>query len=838
MMSRGTSPARSVTATALMALAVLGGCTKHPQLPYVANQRPVLQLTRAPYNTSTRFSYSYLMDWTGYDPDGRIVYYLYAVDPPHRTAADPHPDTAWVQTSRQELTVNFTASQPDSSQFPRHRGASDIHVFVLKAIDNGGLQSAPVVRAFFTYTIAPTCAIVSPPPRDAQVTYVSPTVRITWTGTDEDGIFDSKKPVKYKYILLNGSSSGVLVSTAASDPDSVRRYYAPLNWAGWDSTGADTAWARFTNLVPGERYMFCVVSFDEAGAYSPIFNMATNMFYMQVTYAAQSGPALIMYNDFFYYEYLHGTFSLLPQYHVPIEVPAGQPVIINWTWNPCRSSGAVPGQKPPCDTGVEVESFQWALDIDDVFDNAPRNPERTDLKHWSAPDPNATSATVGPFSGSQLHTFYIKAEDSNGLQSLGIIDMTIVQSSLTTPLGIVNDFRLTTDQFNPVTGCPTTQSNSSGWPIESELDTFLYAHGGASWGPPQCANGAVTRPGVFAGYDYETLGTRTGASAVRLPLGKIGKYAHLVWITDDKGAQFTMKTAGPRQTTALHYMCSRNQANSVAAYVRQGGEVWFLGGGVVYASTIDFNNTNNDTSDPRGVVGMTFSNSLGELVPGRMAYDLCHWQSEIKLVTPATPTLVRFLGRMDLTRTSSSLNNPYDYDQYLKFPPMLRLKSPALGDVLPPRCASNPGGFYQDKIPLEYLSLSNRIVEDIDPSPFVDNEQSTLDTLYYGRASSMVSPMYNRYNVLMTRYWGPGTPRPVIFTGFNIWTLTFADCRGIVDGVLNGLWSLPLDQGRRNPQAQMRPASPARAWAPPAATPAARARNGPGAVATARPADR
>jgi len=219
-------------------------------------------------------------------------------------------------------------------------------------------------------------------------------------------------------------------------------------------------------------------------------------------------------------------------------------------------------------------------------------------------------------------------------------------------------------------------------------------------------------------------------------------------------------------------------------------------------------------------------------------YDLCRWQSEIKIFVPTSPAMTRFLGRMDSTRSNSS-RNADDYVQYQRFPPTLRLKSLVLGDSLPPQRADSPGNFYQTRFALEYMSYENRIIEDIDPSPFVDNEQSTLDTIYYARASGMLAPQFNSYDVIMTRYWGPGTKEPVIFSGFNIWNLTFGDCRGIVDGVLNGLWRLPLDLSRRSPPARMRPVlAPTRAWSPPAPAPAGRARSGTGAVAATGPPGR
>src|SRR5262245_4639051 len=100
------------------------------------NQRPVLELTRAPHNESTRFEYSYRMNWLAYDPDGRVDHFLYAVDPPSPTPLVERPETTWVRTTRSEQVVNFTATTPDNS-IPRTFGASDFHTFVVKAIDNG-----------------------------------------------------------------------------------------------------------------------------------------------------------------------------------------------------------------------------------------------------------------------------------------------------------------------------------------------------------------------------------------------------------------------------------------------------------------------------------------------------------------------------------------------------------------------------------------------------------------------------------------------------------------------------------------------------------------------------
>ena len=108
-------------------LAALSGCSGSKKLTSPkANERPIIELTRAPYNESTRFEYSYRMNWLGYDPDGRVAYYLYAIDPPSPTAQNPEPETTWVQTDKSERLINFSATQLDSSRV-NVDGASDFH---------------------------------------------------------------------------------------------------------------------------------------------------------------------------------------------------------------------------------------------------------------------------------------------------------------------------------------------------------------------------------------------------------------------------------------------------------------------------------------------------------------------------------------------------------------------------------------------------------------------------------------------------------------------------------------------------------------------------------------
>ena len=90
-------PCAALGAASLGALALMGCSTplRHLLLP---NQPPTVRLTAAPIDTTGRYFYSYILDWVGFDPDGRVDHYLYAVDPPDSAGRD----TAWVVTRSNE----------------------------------------------------------------------------------------------------------------------------------------------------------------------------------------------------------------------------------------------------------------------------------------------------------------------------------------------------------------------------------------------------------------------------------------------------------------------------------------------------------------------------------------------------------------------------------------------------------------------------------------------------------------------------------------------------------------------------------------------------------------
>jgi hypothetical protein len=192
------------SAAALLVLASLniGGCSSK-DLPgvLVANQRPTVELTNAPAtpDSARPYFYAYKVNWSGNDPDGRIAYYEYAVDPPHVVVYDTslcnNGDSCWVRTEKNEETVFFRASQPDTIIGNRPPTASDPHVFVIRAVDDYQNASPRRNRASGPTRSRHRGHPNSMPNRSsAQVT---PSVRIEWEGSDVDGQFSQKPSYKY-----------------------------------------------------------------------------------------------------------------------------------------------------------------------------------------------------------------------------------------------------------------------------------------------------------------------------------------------------------------------------------------------------------------------------------------------------------------------------------------------------------------------------------------------------------------------------------------------------------------------------------------------------------------
>jgi len=818
--ARAPRPVRPFLARlGLVAVLLAAGCSAPLSKQLVENQRPTVRLTYAPVDTSHAEFYVYRMYWVGFDPDGRVVHFEYCVDPPGGAGAD----TQWVKTGENSLSFTFSATQPESlgSAQPLSR---DFHVFVIRAVDNRGLYSEPVARAFYSFGVAPVVRIDNPAPSRLIHPTVAPAVRISWTGTDfvDANGYVTEKPLYYRFKIFKRDADPRWVSWTVQ-PDSMRATFAP-GFAGWDSTGPDSNFVQYTNLVPNSEYLFVVVAFGRSGAYSPVWSFDSNMLQMSVGFAAQLGPVITLYNSFFTYTYPSGGFPspLDPSWAVQLQVPSGEPLTFYWSASP-----------PP---GSMMRRYRWVLDLVNLDDETERT-SQNDWYHWS-PWSLTTSATVGPFSGAggdtgEVHNFYVEAEDINGLVSLGWVQFRVIRPTWERNLLIVNDTRFSVDQLSrvqPPGRADSLMAPSGAWPPRAELDTFLFARGGVRWQmtpwPTQ------SQPGLFQGYTYDTLGTRYGRENPTVPLSVLGQYRHIVWLTDAGGSRLDdAPTSATLPMTTLRYMSMRNRQNTLATWVNQGGELWALGGGFGNATNVYWNATANDLNGVRTYTSLTTAISpVADLVPGRFMFDLAHWRSEFRVFT----AFLRF-ARFDQRDPTSSLPTAWKGraltdPRYLALPELLQARTPATDPLPPFRTSSdyyiNNPSYSSIGVGIEYLAYENIIheFEQVTPDSLV--ERSALDTLFlaYGPAyPKQLLQAGSGVNGLMTYYHGAenGT---LMFFGTSIWDHRRTQCQAMVDFVLGGMWGMTKSAAIAPPSAarMQRPtiatAGTAKAGAIPAST--------------------
>ena len=284
--------------------------------------------------------------------------------------------------------------------------------------DRAATITAPRADAILGGNQPPVVTITHPVPTPLFVPAVPPSVQITWQGHDPDGV-STQEPVQYRYRLFTARNPDVpqisdFIAFAILHPDSVVALYGP-QFASWDAVDGTTTSVQYTNLVPGTQYLFMITAFDEAGEFDRVFTLNTNMLRMNVTFEGAMGPRLTMYNQAFNYTYPAGGYHNDAAHTVPLEWPAGQPVTVNWFAEPI--------------SGADIRWYRWALDMPDLSDETPRVTENTELYRWSQRSLTTTSATFGPFTPPprrlQTHLLYIEVEDTNGLRSLGIVNLTI-----------------------------------------------------------------------------------------------------------------------------------------------------------------------------------------------------------------------------------------------------------------------------------------------------------------------------------------------------------------------------------------------------------------------------
>lgn len=736
MRSRAVFVRRGWTACLVAALApAIAGCGSPRFLgALLPNQRPTVAISQAPPVRSDPSTYLCEISWTGLDPDGRIVGFRYALDPPAAALAD----TPWVDTQANRKVFSFSADSADGA------GGRRLHTFVVVAVDDAGARSVPAHFSFDATTIAPTLLILSPPPSALLSRRTSPAFRITWSGFDADGR-DARLPAQYRWRLFNDSSTPQM-DAVRTNPDTLRSLYAP-RFADWDSLGGGATSLVLRDLNPGQRYLFAIVAIDEAGAWSPVLSLYENLLQFTVEAASTSGPRVTFYTDLLTYEFASGGIVLEAETWPRADFAAGSPVVVRW-------DAVSPG-------GAAVRAARWAVDIASVDDETPRANEDTDVHHWSRWSVGRTIAIPNldppPGPGWASYRFYLEVEDETGQLTLVGMHLTVVRPAFARDLLVVDDTFMRVDRLGSG-GCVLPPAQV--WPTAAELDTFLFAVGNAPW---KCyPAGTTSSPGLFAGYDFDTLGTHV-LHPYDFSLSLLGRYRNILWMVDGESAveneQIFNTTVEPMPM--LRHLSTPGVPNPLVVWMQQGGRLWLMGGGAAYASLRDFSLLGH----PNNV----FSSTNGELSPGRFMSSHAHWRSEATTYRSA-----------QARRSARAVGGWPGAPDYSALPATLLPKS-ASTDPLPP--LRTAGQFYSSLFYSEYLTRPNTILERV-PGSFPDSFASALDTLYetVGGQSGTGYP-------IMTVYHGTEKSQ-VVFSGFPLWYFRRAQGIELTDFVLQRLWGM------------------------------------------------
>ena len=737
----------------LLFVALVFGCGRRG-LMLAPNQPPTLELTSGPIDTSASkpVSWSVAIAWDARDADGTIDHVSYAVDPPSPRQLAAGAETVWVSTKANSVVVRFRATTLDS--LAPVTTASDFHVFVARAWDNSGGASEPVLRAFYAYTVAPTARIEHPPADPFQAYPVPLSFNVEFSGDDPDGI-GSREPSAFLLRLISDLSP--MFNVLAADPDSLRREAAATGWRGWSTLAGDQTRFSLRDMPEGTRWVMALAAVDGAGAITPLFSFDRNL--LQFVVSASYGPRLHVQGPGLDYTYADGSESTDSTRWLTVSQPVGTRATYSWS-----ATAAARGT---------IAGYRWVLDPDTLEAETPRSDESNDIGHWSRWSPFTTFTGPLPPWAVGEHFLYIQAEDDLGGRSLGVVRVQTFNVGFERPLLVVDDTRLELDRL-ATGGC--LASYTKPWPSASELDTLLYAVGGVPWRCAVNPPGALSPPGLLAGLNADTVGTRVSVTEMigNVPLSLLTRYAHVLWITDFEGARGD-GTLATLTLTMMRWMSRAQNLQPLEDYSRLGGHVWVVGGGAALASLLDFDQKSNNSSS-----NVVFAAGV-DLSLRSFVASAGHLRSRIA-ATRSQPAINRSAAARG-GWSGHGLDGALAAPDYTRLPGALLLKTPATDPLPPTRLDGQANLFYSGTTSIEYAHGS--IVTEDFGAPGAPRVESALDTLL----EAVGGTIQNAPAPAMLYYHGRDNGS-VLFSGFDLWSWSRADTQALVDFVVHDVWRL------------------------------------------------
>jgi hypothetical protein len=278
---------------------LLGSCGGQPSRP-VDNRAPSIRIVRGTLVDKDTVNYVSEVVWIGWDDDGFIDHYQFAIDIPDSFSAGDieapaTPGIQWQETPDTEARVLLSTALPetvynaDGTVTISGRYLGD-HDFTVRSVDNEGAISKPDHIAFTATNIMPTTTITVP--KVTQYASVSDKVYVSWSGRDPDKTTADLRPVAYEYKLIP------IASVFASSEAQYAVDVSPGPQFPWTRVPGSVTEVRLPLDAPAS-YWFVVRAIDITGAVENRFVSGRNAFKMETSLRNYDRPRLTVNATFF-----------------------------------------------------------------------------------------------------------------------------------------------------------------------------------------------------------------------------------------------------------------------------------------------------------------------------------------------------------------------------------------------------------------------------------------------------------------------------------------------------------------------------------------------------------